>query len=106
MSGLPDLVLNKRVIVEPLTFDHRYRTELSLLVRNTGDSTFCFDAGTQIAEVAFLRTLRVWVEVVDAIPGAATTPGTSGNGPTVGGNAIQVLAEGFAVIGKALEGHF
>ena len=109
VHGLPDLVIEKRVIVEPMGFDHRYRTELSLLVKNAGDSAFCFDAGTRLAELAFIRTMRVWVEAVDAIPGGSIAGGPPGNGmagQAPGGSTIQALAEGFAVIGKALEGHF
>ena len=53
--------------------------------------------------------MRVWVEAVDAIPEgniAGGPPGSGMAGHTPGGSTIQALAEGFAVIGKALEGHF
>ena len=76
---------------------------------SNGTRVFCSDVGTRLAELAFIRTMRVWVEAVDAIPGGSIAGGPPGNGmagQTPGESTIQALAEGFAVIGKALEGHF
>ena len=101
--GVPDLILGKRVCIKPLCLDHRYREELSVLLWNHGDSPFDVVPGTHVADMVLTRTLRTWIETVDAVSGS--TPSAGGQETGVSGT-LQALAEGFAVIGRALEGHF
>ena len=74
-----------------------------MLLWNHGDSPFDVVPGTHVADLVLTRTLRPWVETVDAVSGSAPLAG----GPETGvSGTLQALAEGFAVIGRALEGHF
>ena len=70
---------------------------------NHGDLPFDVAPGTHIANMVLTRTLCPWIETVDAVSGSTPSAG----GPETGvSGTLQALAEGFAVIGRALEGHF
>ena len=68
VHGHPDIVMERRVVMEPFTFDSTYKAELSVILWNHGSSTFVFKTGTLLGVIVVERPLRPWVEAVDAIP--------------------------------------
>ena len=70
VHGHPDIIMERRVAMEPFTFDALYKTELSVVLWNHGSSSFVFKSGTLLGVVTVEKPLRPWIEAVVALPTA------------------------------------
>lgn len=67
VHGHPDISMERRVAMEPFAFDALYKTKLSVVLWNHGSSSFVFKSGTLLGVVTVKKTLRPWIEAVDAL---------------------------------------
>jgi dUTPase len=70
VQGHPDVIMERRVVMEPFAFDQLYKSELSVILWNHGSSNFVFTSGALLGVITVERPLRPWIEAVDALPPA------------------------------------